>query len=71
MPRLLAGEPAGDTDTYVVWQEGDVRVFHPARLTPKYGQDRIRIRLKGFLFIRWLDLEGARAIVSAPADQAV
>ncbi|MEN6464641.1 MAG: hypothetical protein ABFD62_05615 [Syntrophaceae bacterium] len=50
-------------------QEGKVRIFYPARLTAKPFGDRIRITLKKFLFLNWLELEGARAIVSAPADE--
>ncbi len=68
VPRLLTGAPSGDNDQYLLWQTADVQVFYPARLRVKPDEDRIRIRLRGFLFMRWLELEGARAIVSAPAD---
>jgi hypothetical protein len=65
---LLAGAPSGNTEQYLRWQAGDVQVFYPARLRVKPDEDRIRIRLRGFLFMHWLELEGARAIVSAPAE---
>lgn len=68
MPRLLSGPPAGDHQ-FMDLQEGKVRIFYPARLTAKPFGDRIRITLKKFLFLNWLELEGARAIVSAPADE--
>jgi hypothetical protein len=67
---LLTGAPSGDTDQYLLWQAGDVQVFYPARLRVKPDKDRIRIRLRGFLFTHWLELEGARAIVSAPAEES-
>ncbi|HEX7539744.1 MAG TPA: hypothetical protein VF358_05535 [Syntrophales bacterium] len=68
MPRLLTGAPSGDTDAYLLWKAGDVQVFYPARLRVKPDEDRIRIRLRGFLLMRWLELEGARSIVYAPAE---
>lgn len=71
MPRLLTGAPSGSTDRYLLWQNGGVQVFYPARLQAKPDENRIRIRLRGFLFMRWLELEGARAIVCAPADEPV
>ncbi len=69
MPRLLTGAPSGDGDQYRSWQAGDVTVFYPARLQVKPGAERIRIRLKNVLLMQWLEMEGARAIVSAPADE--
>jgi hypothetical protein len=48
---------------------GSVKIFYPARLMAKPFEDHIRIRLKKFLFLKWLELEGARAIVSAPAEE--
>jgi hypothetical protein len=68
VPRLLTGAPSDDADQYLLWQAGDVRVFYPARLQMKPGADRIRIRLRNVLLMQWLELEGARAIVSVPAE---
>ena len=65
---MLTGAPSDDTDHYLLWQAGDVKVFYCAQLRPKPYADRIRIRLKRFLFMKWLELEGARAIISAPAE---
>jgi hypothetical protein len=65
---LLTGAPSGGTDSYLLWKAGDVQVFYPAKLRIKADKDRIRIRLRGFLFMRWLEVEGARAIVYAPAE---
>jgi hypothetical protein len=45
-----------------------VKLFYSVKLRPKPYADRIRIRLRSFLFMKWLELEGARAIVSAPAE---
>jgi len=68
VPRLLTGAPSDDTDRYLMWQDGDVKVFYPARLQVKADADRIRIRLRNVLLMQWLELEGARAIVSAPPE---
>ena len=69
MPRLLTGAPSGDTDQYQLWQTGDVQVFYPARLQVKRDESLIRIRLRKFMLMRWLELDGARAIVCAPAEE--
>jgi hypothetical protein len=69
VPRLLTGAPSGDTDQYLLWQAGEVQVFYPAKLRVKRDESRIRIRLRNFVFLSWLELDGARAIVSAPAEE--
>ena len=69
MPRLLNGAPSDGADRYRLWQAGDVQVFYPARLQAKTGADRIRIRLRNVLMMKWLELEGARAVVCAPAEE--
>ncbi len=71
MPRLLTGAPSDDADRYLLWPAGDVKVFYPSGLQVKPGADRIRIRLRNVLLMQWLELEGARAIVSAPVEEAV
>ena len=68
MPRLLTGAPSNDADQYLLWQIGAVKVFYPARLKAKTDANRIRIRLRNVLLMQWLELEGARAIVSAPSE---
>lgn len=68
MPRLLAGPP-DESCSFVVQDAGDVKIFYPARLTAKPFQEQIRIRLKTFLFLKWLEMEGARSIVSDPAGE--
>jgi len=69
VPRLLTGAPSGDTDQYQLCQTGDVQVFYPARLQVKRDESLIRIRLRKFMLMRWLELDGARAIVCAPAEE--
>jgi len=68
VPRLLAGPP-DESCQYLVSEKGSVKIFYPARLMAKPFEDQIRIRLKKFLFFKWLELEGARAIVFAPAEE--
>ena len=71
MPRLLTGAPSGSADRYLQWQTGDVLVFYPARklLQVKRDESLIRIRLRKFMLMSWLELDGARAIVCAPAEE--
>jgi hypothetical protein len=66
---LLNGAPSGGADRYLLWQTGGVQVFYPARLKAKPDESRIRIRLRKIVFLSWLELEGARAIVCAPAEE--
>ncbi|MCX5827366.1 MAG: hypothetical protein NTV58_05105 [Deltaproteobacteria bacterium] len=65
---MLTGAPLDDSDHYLLSHAGDIKLFYPAKLRPKPDADRIRIRLRSFLFMKWLELAGARAIVSAPAE---
>jgi hypothetical protein len=70
VPRLLTGAPSGDAEhPYRLWQTVDVKVFYPERLQVKFDENRIRIRLRKFVFLSWLELDGARAIVSAPTEE--
>lgn len=68
MPRLLPGAPAADS-RYLDCEQDGVRVFYDPALRPRTSAGQIRILLKTFLFIRWLDLEGARAVVCDPAEE--
>ena len=69
MPRLLNGAPSEGADRYRLWQAGDVQIFYPARLQAKTDTNRIRIRLRNVLMMKWLELDGARAVVCAPAEE--
>lgn len=68
VPRIYEGAPSDNTDHYLLWQDGDVNLFYSVKLRLKPDANCIRIRLRSFLFMKWLELEGARAIVSAPAE---
>ena len=65
MLRLLAGEASDGTESCLVWQAGDMRLFYLPPLRPKPYTDSIHIRLKRFPFIKRLELEGARTIGSS------
>jgi len=39
-------------------------VYYPRALKVKEGYSAIRIKLKKILFMKWLELEGAQAIVN-------
>ena len=63
VPRLMSGAPLGESDSYLLTQIDNVRVFYPASLHKKTDADCIRIRLKRFLFVKWLELESAKSVV--------
>jgi len=68
IPKIVAGPPK-EKSRFKLWKEGDITIFYPPRLKLKPFTDRIRICLKQFLFLKWLELEGAAAIVCAPAEE--
>jgi hypothetical protein len=64
-PVLSLGKPSTDERArYEVQLVDGVEVYFPANLTVKQGCSEIRITLRTFLWFRWLELEGARAIAS-------
>jgi hypothetical protein len=69
VPRVLPGAPSAGSQ-YLDREVDGVRVFYAPALQAKSVDGQIRIKLKTFLFTRWLELEGARAIVSAPAEES-
>ncbi len=65
IPVLSLGKPPeNERDRYEVQLVDGVEVYFPADLTAKQGCSEIRIKLKRFLWFRWLELEGAKAIAS-------
>ncbi len=69
VPRILPGAPAADS-RYLDCELDGVRVFYNPALRPRTSDGQIRIRMKTFLFMRWLDLEGARAVVCDPSEKS-
>jgi hypothetical protein len=65
---LITGAPSDDADHYLLWQASGVKLFHHVKLRPKSSAVRIRIRLRRFLFMKWLELEGAHAMVAGPTE---
>lgn len=68
MPKLLTGVPPREASPNLIWQAGGVKVYYPERLETGPGEDRIRIRLRKFMFLRWLELEGIHAILCTPEE---
>jgi hypothetical protein len=63
LPVLSIGKPSvEEKDRYRVELVDTVEVYFPAGLETKQDESEIRIRLRGFLWFRWLELEGAKAI---------
>lgn len=63
MPSVVVGEPAAAVKgRYCRSEAGAISVYYPAALAAKAGFSRVRITLKKFLFFKWLEVEGAKAI---------
>lgn len=60
----LGKPPTAELARYEVQQIGDVEVYFPPELRAKEGCEEIRLKLRKVLWINWLELEGARSIVS-------
>ena len=69
VPRIYAGAPGNDENAYRHGQTANVQVFYSPRLRSKLESNHIRIRIKRFLFFRWLELEDASSIVRTSAEQ--
>jgi hypothetical protein len=68
IPVLSLGRPAPDeADQYQSRMVETVEVHFPPSLTVKQGLPGIRIRLRGRLWFRWLELEGAQGIAKFDA----
>jgi hypothetical protein len=64
-PVLSLGKPStGERVRYKVQLVDGVEVYFSGDLTAKQGCSEIRIKLRRFLWFRWLELEGAKAIAS-------
>lgn len=63
MPKLIPGLPPADASQSRVWEAGGVKVYYPELLRNTPGESRIRVRLRRFLLFKWLEMDGARAIL--------
>ncbi|WP_170233094.1 hypothetical protein [Sporomusa termitida] len=50
-------------DRYCCLETGSISVYYPATLVTRPGYAAVRIKLKKFLFFKWLEIEGAKALV--------
>ncbi|MBP2652734.1 MAG: hypothetical protein H6Q73_303 [Firmicutes bacterium] len=63
VPSVLVGNPPNNEKAnYQVQQVGSVKVYYPANLKVKEGYREIRIYLKSFLLLDWLEIEGAQGV---------
>jgi hypothetical protein len=68
VPTLALGKPSQDEeDRYQLQSVEGVEVYFSTGLAVKQGFSEIRIKLKRFLWFRWLELEGAKGIASYSA----
>ena len=65
IPRICAGAPGNDKNVYCHVQTANVEIFYSPRLRSKLKSNRLRLRIKRFLFFQWLELEDAGSIVCA------
>jgi hypothetical protein len=60
---ISLGKPSSaEKDQYRFQAVEGVEVYFPPSLEVKQGSTEIRIRVRGFLWFRWLELEGARSV---------
>jgi hypothetical protein len=65
LPSLSLGRPQPeDADQYQSRRVEEVEVYFPPMLHVKQGSEGIRIRLRRWLCLRWLELDGARGIAT-------
>ncbi|MDD5169841.1 MAG: hypothetical protein PHN75_13545 [Syntrophales bacterium] len=69
VPRIYAGPPGVGKDTYRLGRTAGVRIFYSPRLRSKLNSNRIGIKMKRFLFLRWLELEDAGTVVCASREE--
>jgi len=64
VPRVLTGAPVSGEKAgkYLTSEVDGIKIYYPPGLQIKQGFSEIRIRLKRFLFVAWLEAEGAKAI---------
>jgi len=63
VPRVSIGEPACQgTDKYLTAEMDGIKIFYPPSLRVRPGFSEIHIEVKRFLFLTWLEIEGAKAI---------
>jgi hypothetical protein len=49
-------------DKYLTAEMEGIKIFYPPGLRIKKGFDEIHIKMRKFLFLSWLEVEGAQAI---------
>ena len=60
----MTGAPAseGANGKYLTAELEGITIFYPPSLRIKNGFSEIGIKIRKFLFLTWLELEGARAV---------
>jgi len=61
VPTLSLGSPQ-NIDAYRLTTIDGIKLFHHENLEVRPGHSAIRFKLRKFLFLRWLELEGAKSI---------
>lgn len=63
MPRVFVGEPVSrEGDRYLTAEMDGIKIFYHPSVQIKDGFSEIHIKVKKFLFLSWLEIEGAKAI---------
>ncbi len=65
MPKIFIGAPlANEKIRFQVIEIDTIKIYYSSSLKIKDGHPGINIILRKLLFFKWLELEGARGIVS-------
>jgi hypothetical protein len=63
VPSVFIGEPACQgRDKYLTAEMDGIKIFYSPNLRVRPGFSEIHIDVKRFLFLAWLEIEGAKAI---------
>jgi hypothetical protein len=61
VPRVFIGEPV-ERDRYLTAEMDGIKIFYHPSVQIKAGFSEIQIKVRRFLFLAWLEIEGAKAI---------
>lgn len=65
MPKIYIGEPlANEKLCLQVIEYETIKIYYSSKLKIKESHQGIKIKLRKLFFFKWLELEGARGIVS-------
>jgi len=63
VPTVFTGEPSCQgRDKYLTAEIDGIKIFYPPSLQVRPGFSEIHIKVRRFLLLTWLEIEGAKAV---------